>query len=102
MKLLVIGSGGREHALAWRLTQNPNVQCVYVAPGNAGTAPDAEYQWIIDPLDGTTNFLHGLPHWAISIGLEMNGEITAAVIYDPCKNEFFHAEKGRGVAGAVT
>ena len=53
-------------------------------------------RWIIDPLDGTTNFLHGLPHWAISIGLEMNGEITAAVIYDPCKNEFFHAEKGRG------
>src|SRR5512140_433761 len=38
MKLLVIGSGGREHALAWRLAQNPNVQCVYVAPGNAGTA----------------------------------------------------------------
>ena len=38
MKLLVIGSGGREHALAWRLTQNPKVQCVYVAPGNAGTA----------------------------------------------------------------
>lgn len=52
--------------------------------------------FIIDPLDGTTNFLHGLPHWAISIGLEENNEITAGVIYDPIKDEMFTAEKGQG------
>src|SRR3984957_6213102 len=57
---------------------------------------DASYRWIIDPLDGTTNFLHGLPHWSISIALEKDKEIVAAVIHDPIKNELFHAEKGGG------
>lgn len=52
--------------------------------------------WVIDPLDGTTNFLHGLPHWAVSIALEVKGEITCGVIYDPVKDELFWAEKGRG------
>ena len=53
-------------------------------------------RWLVDPLDGTTNFLHGLPHFAISIGLEERGELIAAVIYDPIKDEMFHAEKGSG------
>jgi len=53
-------------------------------------------RWIVDPLDGTTNFLHGLPHFAISIAVEERGEITAAVIYDPIKDEMFWAEKGVG------
>ena len=57
---------------------------------------DSEYRWIIDPLDGTTNFLHGLPHWAISIALEHKGEIIAGLIHDPVKDEIFHAEKGKG------
>ncbi len=57
---------------------------------------ESEYRWIIDPLDGTTNFLHGLPHWAISIGLEHNGEMIAGLIHDPVKDEIFHAEKGKG------
>ena len=52
--------------------------------------------WIVDPLDGTTNFLHGLPHWAVSIALEHKGEIISGVIYDPCKDEMFLAEKGIG------
>lgn len=55
-----------------------------------------EYTFIIDPLDGTTNFLHGIPHWAISIGLEKNGEMITGLIHDPVKNETFHAEKGTG------
>lgn len=55
-----------------------------------------EAVWLIDPLDGTTNFLHGLPHWAVSIALEVKGEITCGVIYDPVKDELFWAEKGRG------
>ncbi len=53
-------------------------------------------RWIIDPLDGTTNFLHGIPHWAISIALEENNIIIAGVIYDPIKDELFWAEKGSG------
>ena len=57
---------------------------------------DAEHRWLIDPLDGTTNFLHGLPHFAISVALEKAGEILAGVIYDPIKNEMFVAEKGGG------
>jgi myo-inositol-1(or 4)-monophosphatase len=57
---------------------------------------DPTRRWIVDPLDGTTNFLHGLPHWAVSIGLEHKGEIVAGVIYDPAKDEMFYAEKGQG------
>ena len=57
---------------------------------------DPTRRWIVDPLDGTTNFLHGLPHWAVSIALEHKGEIISGVIYDPCKDEMFFAEKGLG------
>jgi myo-inositol-1(or 4)-monophosphatase len=57
---------------------------------------DPTRRWIVDPLDGTTNFLHGIPHWSISIALEHKGEIVAGVIYDPAKDEMFMAEKGQG------
>ena len=57
---------------------------------------DPTRRWIVDPLDGTTNFLHGLPHWAVSIALEHKGEIVAAVVFDPAKDEMFIAEKGQG------
>ena len=53
-------------------------------------------RWIVDPLDGTTNFLHGLPHWAISIALEQHGEITSGIVFDPLRNELFSAERGQG------
>lgn len=53
-------------------------------------------RWVVDPLDGTSNFLHGLPHWAISIGVEENGALTAGLIYDPVKDEMFWAVKGGG------
>ncbi len=53
-------------------------------------------RWIIDPLDGTTNFLHGLPHFAISIAAEERGDLIAAVIFDPLRDEMFWAERGRG------
>ena len=52
--------------------------------------------WIIDPIDGTTNFLHGIPHFAISIALQMQGEITTGLIFDPIKDEIFYAEKDCG------
>ena len=57
---------------------------------------DPTRRWIVDPLDGTTNYLHGMPHWAISIALEHKGKIVSGVIYDPVKDEMFHAEKGEG------
>lgn len=56
----------------------------------------AESRWVVDPLDGTTNFLHGIPHWAISIAWELKGEIQAGVVYDPIKDEMFFGEKGCG------
>jgi len=61
-----------------------------------GKGQDDDKRFIIDPLDGTTNFLHGIPHWAISIALEVRGEVTVGVIYDPVKDEMFTAEKGGG------
>ena len=57
---------------------------------------DPTRRWIVDPLDGTTNFLHGLPHWAISIALEHKGQIVAAVVFNPVGEEMFIAEKGGG------
>ena len=62
----------------------------------ADEGSDPTRRWIVDPLDGTTNFLHGLPHWAVSIALEHKGEITAAVVFDAAKDEMFFAEKGAG------
>lgn len=57
---------------------------------------DPDNKWIIDPLDGTFNYMHGLPHWAVSIALKKKDEVVAAVTYDPVKNEMFWAEKGCG------
>ena len=57
---------------------------------------DRTHRFIIDPLDGTTNFLHGMPHFAVSIALERDGELHAGVVYDVIKNELFWAEKGEG------
>ena len=61
---------------------------------HAGT--DATHTWIVDPLDGTTNFLHGIPQFAISIGLERSGAIVAGVIYNPITDELYTAERGKG------
>jgi myo-inositol-1(or 4)-monophosphatase len=62
----------------------------------AGQAGESEYTWIIDPLDGTTNFIHGFPQYAVSIGLKHKGVLAQGVIYDPTKNELFTATRGRG------
>lgn len=64
------------------------------SPEKIGTDP--AYRWIIDPLDGTSNFMHGLPHFAISLALEKDKELVAGLIYDPIKEEMFRAEKGGG------
>ena len=67
----------------------------HLAPGE--TAQDQpEFQWIIDPLDGTTNFIHGFPVYAVSIALMQRGQVTQAVVYDPARNEMFTASRGGG------
>src|SRR6266481_7626658 len=62
----------------------------------AEAGSDPRHRWIVDPLDGTTNFLHGIPHFSISIALERDGEIVAGVVYEPTRNEMYSAEKGFG------
>jgi myo-inositol-1(or 4)-monophosphatase len=57
---------------------------------------DTTHTWLVDPLDGTSNFLHGIPHFAISIGLERSGTVVAGVIYNPVSDELFTAERGKG------
>jgi myo-inositol-1(or 4)-monophosphatase len=64
--------------------------------GRAQGAKDSEYLWIIDPLDGTTNFIHGLPMYCVSIALEYRGQVQQAVVYDPTRNDLYYASKGRG------
>jgi len=64
--------------------------------GKAHGAQDSDYVWIIDPLDGTTNFIHGLPIYCVSIALAVKGKIEQAVVYDPTRNDLFTATKGRG------
>ena len=62
----------------------------------SGKSGDSDFLWIIDPLDGTTNFLHGFPHFAVSIALQHKERLDQAVIYDPLKQELFTASKGKG------
>ena len=76
------------------ITTNSSLPILAEESGKSGSLDD--YFWVVDPLDGTSNFLHGIPHWAISIALEYKNEIVAGVIYDPIKDEMFTAEKGQG------
>lgn len=62
----------------------------------AGQGAGDDYQWIVDPLDGTTNFIHGFPQYSVSIALAHKGQVTQAVIYDTTRNELFTASKGGG------
>ena len=64
--------------------------------GGAHAGADKSHRWIVDPLDGTTNFLHGIPHFAVSIALERNGAIVAGLTYNPANDELFVAERGKG------
>lgn len=68
----------------------------FVAEESGITEGDAKFQWIIDPLDGTTNFIKGIPHFAVSIALKVNGKLEQAVILDPIRGELFTASRGTG------
>src|SRR5260221_3052663 len=64
--------------------------------GNEFGAKNSDYVWIIDPLDGTTNFIHGFPVYCVSIALSFKGKVEHAVVYDPSRNDLFTATRGRG------
>jgi myo-inositol-1(or 4)-monophosphatase len=68
----------------------------FLAEESGSTGAGAEYRWIIDPLDGTTNFIHGFPQYCVSVAVEHRGALAHAVVYDPVRNELFTASKGRG------
>jgi len=68
----------------------------FIAEEKKYATKDKDFTWVIDPLDGTTNFLHGFPFFCVSIALEHRGEIAAGVVYDPTRDELFHAELGKG------
>ncbi len=78
------------------LTAYPGLGILAEESGQEHGAKDSEFVWIIDPLDGTTNFIHGLPVYCVSIALAVKGKIEQAVIYDPTRNDLFTATKGRG------
>lgn len=78
------------------LTAYPGHGILAEESGRAHGAKDSDYLWIIDPLDGTTNFIHGFPVYAVSIALSFRGQIQQAVVYDPSRNDLFYASKGRG------
>lgn len=78
------------------LTAYPGHGILAEESGRMHGAKHSEYVWIIDPLDGTTNFIHGLPFYAVSIALAYRDQIQQAVVYDPTRNDLFYASKGRG------
>ena len=85
-----------ERTLKQELTRaRPGYGLLFEESG-AAAGTDPRHRWIVDPLDGTTNFLHGIPHFAISIALERDGEIVAGLVYDPVRDEMYSAEKGLG------
>ena len=78
------------------LTAYPGHGILAEESGNQHGAKDSEFVWIIDPLDGTTNFIHGFPVYCVSIALAVRGKIEQAVIFDPSRNDLFTSTKGRG------
>ena len=85
-----------ERTLKAELTKARPGYALLFEEGGATEGTDPLHRWIVDPLDGTTNFLHGIPHFCISIALERDQEIVAGLIYEPTRDEMFWAEKGAG------
>ena len=85
-----------EQEIIYHLTKAYPDHAFLAEEGGASGNPDSEYRWIIDPLDGTTNFIRGIPHFAVSIACEYRGKIEHAVVLDPIRREEFLASRGRG------
>ena len=91
-----VDSNAEEAIIKVLLEAYPKHSILAEESGATGDQDEPEYQWIIDPLDGTTNFLHGFPQYSVSIALKHRGVLTQAVVYDPTGNELFTASRGRG------
>ena len=91
-----VDSNAEEEIIKVLLEAYPKHSILAEESGATGDQDEPEYQWIIDPLDGTTNFLHGFPQYSVSIALKHRGVLTQAVVYDPTGNELFTASRGRG------
>jgi len=91
-----VDQAAEQAIIATLLTAYPGHGILAEESGRAHGAKDSDYIWIIDPLDGTTNFIHGFPVYAVSIALAFRGQVQQAVVYDPTRNDMFYASKGRG------
>ena len=91
-----VDRGSEEIIIDTIRTAYPDHAILAEESGKHGDQQQSEYEWIIDPLDGTTNYLHGLPVYAISIALRHKGALQAAVVYDPSRDELFTASRGKG------
>jgi myo-inositol-1(or 4)-monophosphatase len=85
-----------EHEVCTRLVSAFPTHSILAEEGGARDGSDSRYRWIVDPLDGTTNYAHGFPFFCVSIGLEVDGRLTLGVVYSPSLDELFVAEAGRG------
>ena len=91
-----VDQAAEEAIIETLLTAYPGHGILAEESGREHGAKNSEYVWIIDPLDGTTNFIHGFPVYAVSIALAHRGQLQQAVVYDPTRNDLFYATKGRG------
>jgi Archaeal fructose-1,6-bisphosphatase and related enzymes of inositol monophosphatase family len=91
-----VDGAAEEAIIGILLDAYPNHSILAEESGAQGDVSKSEYQWIIDPLDGTTNFLHGFPHYSVSIGLMHKNILFQAVVYNPAANELFTASRGAG------
>jgi len=91
-----VDKGAEEAAIGVIRASYPDHAILAEESGENLSGTRSDYRWIIDPLDGTTNFIHGFPQFCVSIGIEHRGALAHAVVYDPGKNELFTASKGRG------
>jgi myo-inositol-1(or 4)-monophosphatase len=91
-----VDQAAEEAVIETLLTAYPGHAILAEESGRTRGAKHSEFLWIIDPLDGTTNFIHGFPVYAVSIALAFRGKVEQAVVYDPTRNDLFYASKGRG------
>jgi myo-inositol-1(or 4)-monophosphatase len=94
--LVTAADRASEALISQRLREHFPGHSIVGEEGTRENLGQSEYRWYVDPLDGTTNFAHGIPVFCVSMGLEKNGELIAGVLYDPTRDELFLAEKGMG------
>lgn len=85
-----------EKVLKEELSRTRPHYCFVLEEGGVIEGPDKSHRWYIDPLDGTINFMHGVPHFAVSVGLEREGQLVAGVVYNPVSDDMYTAERGQG------